>query len=233
MQESEKCCTFASQISLNQVFMKKFFSLVICVMAFLFTACEPKVQFASSCIHSGHEYVDLGLSVQWATCNVGAESPTEYGDYFAWGETETKDAFSYENYTFNLSPDVLTRGYDAATVNWGNGWRMPSKQEARELCDECTFERKKINGVAGLWITGPNGNSIFMPANGQKDNYDVEGSKTEGYYWTTVLDDWFGFNTQAYCICFANYSDGVTSFSCSMNFRELGMGIRPVYDPED
>lgn len=212
--------------------MKTKLSILIC-MLILIASCEQKVQLPSSGTHNGHEYVDLGLSVQWATYNVGADSPTEYGDYFAWGETETKKAFSEETYTFILSPDALTRGYDAAAANWGEGWRMPSKKEANELCDECTFVRKKINGVAGLLITGPNGNSIFLPANGQKYDYDVEGAKTEGYYWTTVLDDWFGFDTQAYCISFANFSDGVTSFQCSLNFRELGMGIRPVYDPED
>lgn len=207
--------------------------LFLATIIIVFASCEQKVDLPTSGSHSGHDYVDLGLSVQWATCNVGADSPVEYGDYFAWGETETKKAFSEETYTFILSPDVLTRRYDAATANWGEGWRMPSKQEANELCEECTFVRKKINGVAGLLITGPNGNSIFLPANGQKYDYDVEGAKVEGYYWTTVLDDWFGFDMQAYCISFVNHSDGVTSFSCSMNFRELGMGIRPVYDPED
>lgn len=207
--------------------------LFLATIIIVFASCEQKVELPTSGSHSGHDYVDLGLSVQWATCNVGADSPVEYGDYFAWGETETKKAFSEETYTFILSPDVLTRRYDAATANWGEGWRMPSKQEANELCEECTFVRKKINGVAGLLITGPNGNSIFLPANGQKYDYDVEGAKVEGYYWTTVLDDWFGFDMQAYCISFVNHSDGVTSFSCSMNFRELGMGIRPVYDPED
>lgn len=212
--------------------MKKI-PLFLATIIIVFASCEQKVELPTSGSHSGHDYVDLGLSVQWATCNVGADSPVEYGDYFAWGETETKKAFSEETYTFILSPDVLTRRYDAATANWGEGWRMPSKQEANELCEECTFVRKKINGVAGLLITGPNGNSIFLPANGQKYDYDVEGAKVEGYYWTTVLDDWFGFDMQAYCISFANHSDGVTSFSCSMNFRELGMGIRPVYDPED
>ncbi len=212
--------------------MKKI-QLFLATIIIVFASCEQKVELPTSGSHSGHDYVDLGLSVQWATCNVGADSPVEYGDYFAWGETETKKAFSEETYTFILSPDVLTRRYDAATANWGEGWRMPSKQEANELCEECTFVRKKINGVAGLLITGPNGNSIFLPANGQKYDYDVEGAKVEGYYWTTVLDDWFGFDMQAYCISFANHSDGVTSFSCSMNFRELGMGIRPVYDPED
>lgn len=212
--------------------MKKI-QLFLATIIIVFASCEQKVELPTSGSHSGHDYVDLGLSVQWATCNVGADSPVEYGDYFAWGETETKKAFSEETYTFILSPDVLTRRYDAATANWGEGWRMPSKQEANELCEECTFVRKKINGVAGLLITGPNGNSIFLPANGQKYDYDVEGAKVEGYYWTTVLDDWFGFDMQAYCISFVNHSDGVTSFSCSMNFRELGMGIRPVYDPED
>lgn len=214
--------------------MKKI-QLLLAAIIVVFASCEQKVQLPSSGTHNGHEYVDLGLpsGALWATCNVGADAPTEYGDYFAWGETETKRAFSEETYTFYLSPDVLILPYDAAAVNWGEGWRMPSKKEANELCDECTFVRKKINGVAGLLITGPNGNSIFLPANGQKYDYDVEGAKTEGYYWTTVLDDWFGFDTQAYCLWFATYYDGVTDFSCSMNFRELGMGIRPVYDPED
>lgn len=211
--------------------MKKV-QLLLMMLVICLASCEQAVDMPSSGTHSGHEYVDLGLSVQWATCNVGADSPSEYGDYFAWGETETKKAYSQETYTFILSPDALTRPYDAAAINWGEGWRMPSKQEANELCEECTFVRKKINGVAGLLVTGPNGNSIFLPANGQKYDYQTEGAKIEGYYWTTILDDWFGFDMQAYCISFANFSDGVTSFTCSMNFRELGMGIRPVYDPE-
>ena len=210
--------------------MKTKLSILIC-MLILIASCEQKVQLPSSGTHNGHEYVDLGLSVQWATYNVGANAPTEYGDYFAWGETETKKAFSEETYTFILSPDALTRGYDAATANWGEGWRMPTQKEADELWSGCISVRKKINGVAGLLVTGPNGNSIFLPANGQKDDDDIEGAKTEGYYWTTEIGYWF--DNVAYCISFVNYSDGVTSFSCSENFRELGMGIRPVYDPED
>lgn len=210
--------------------MKYKLSIFVC-MILLMASCEQPVQLSTSGTHNGHDYVDLGLGVKWATCNVGANAPTEYGDYFAWGETETKKEFSYETYTFQQSPDELTRRYDAATANWGEGWRMPTQKEADELWSGCLSVRKKINGVAGLLITGPNGNSIFLPANGQKDDDDIEGAKTAGYYWTTEIGYWFDY--EAYCIWFANYSDGVTAFSCSEYFRELGMGIRPVYDPED
>ena len=135
-----------------------------------------------------HAYVDLGLSVLWAATNVGAEEPEQYGDYYAWGETETKDDYTWENHIWcNGSDTSLTKyctsatyganGFtdgktelymedDVAHVKWGGEWRMPSKIEAQELIDYCTWERITINGIIGRKVTGPNGNSIFLPEAG-------------------------------------------------------------------
>ena len=204
--------------------MKKI-QLFLATIIIVFASCEQKVELPTSGSHSGHDYVDLGLSVQWATCNVGADSPVEYGDYFAWGETETKKAFSEETYTFILSPDVLTRRYDAATANWGEGWRMPSKQEANELCEECTFVRKKINGVAGLLITGPNGNSIFLPAGGLRRYTYTSSPIFDGYYWSATLYPYDKESEYAYEFYFYKESLFITN-----RIRCEGILVRPVTD---
>lgn len=105
----------------------------------------------TSGMENGHEWVDLGLSVKWATCNVGAIQPEEFGDYFAWGEVETKaiynwdtykyyDDFNLTKYTSNDSKTVLDPEDDAATVNWGGAWRMPTKAEQDELRNNCTWD---------------------------------------------------------------------------------------------
>ena len=125
--------------------------------------------------------VDLGLSVKWATCNVGAYAPEEYGDYFAWGETSAKLEYNSSNCpTYGLSISELqsqgyidndgnlTPQYDAATVNWGGDWRMPTYDELNELRNNCTWTWTTQNGVIGYSVTGPNGNSIFLPTAGYR-----------------------------------------------------------------
>ena len=118
----------------------------------------------------GHEYVDLGLSVKWATCNVGASSPEKTGSKFAWGETSEKTEYTWANYlnggNTNIGSDIKGTKYDAAYVNWGSKWRMPSETEVKELISKCTCKSLTINGVKGYQITGPNGNSIFIPGDG-------------------------------------------------------------------
>lgn len=131
-----------------------------------------------------HEYVDLGLpsGLKWATCNVGASSPEEYGDYFAWGETEPKDIYSWDTYKWcNGSKNSLTKYCevdnkiildpedDAAYVNWGGAWRMPTSAEYKELIDQCSWTWTTQNGVKGYLVVGSNGNSIFFPAAGDSD----------------------------------------------------------------
>jgi hypothetical protein len=133
---------------------------------------------------NGHEYVDLGLpsGTLWASCNVGATSPEEYGDYFAWGETSTKSDYTISNsITSGLSISELesrgiidasgnlTAAYDAATANWGDKWRMPTLDEIKELVNQCTWEWTTQNGVNGCKVVGPNSNSIFLPAAGNLD----------------------------------------------------------------
>ena len=136
---------------------------------------------------NGHEYVDLGLSVKWATCNVGATKPEEYGDYFAWGETQPKDYYDWSTYKWcNGSKDtqtkyctdssfgtvdnkrVLEAADDAATANWGGSWRMPTEAEQDELRKNCTWEWITQNGVDGYRVTskkeGYTDKSIFIPA---------------------------------------------------------------------
>lgn len=115
------------------------------------------------------EFVDLGLSVKWAACNVGAEKPEEFGFYFAWGETSTKVSYEKENsLTHNKKIGDISGNaeYDAARVVWGVPARIPTNSEINELCEKCKWKRRTYNGVYGMLVTGPNGNSIFLPAAG-------------------------------------------------------------------
>ena len=143
--------------------------------------------------YDDHEYIDLGLSVNWATCNIGTTKyyPGSYGDFFAWGETEGRSKFINNNYLepkqkhyYDGKLSVLEPIDDAATKLWGKDWRLPTKEEFQELVDKCKWEWKEQNGHWGYGVTGPNGNMIFLPVGGMKMetrwlNYD------EGlYYWT-------------------------------------------------
>ncbi len=135
---------------------------------------------------NGHEYVDLGLSVKWATCNVGASSVSDYGDYYAWGETETKSNYDEDNSVMlgKDSGDISGNAdYDAARANWGGAWRLPTEAEIRELVDKCQWEWTTIEGHSGYKVTGPNGNSIFLPAAGCRYGALLINAGKYGNYW--------------------------------------------------
>ena len=179
--------------------------------------------------------VDLGLSVLWASCNVGADSPEEYGGYFAWGETTTKSDYSSStSITYGLSISALEyRGiigadgqlapaYDAATVNWGDDWRMPTLDEIEELIDRCTWEWTSVNEVNGRLVTGPNGNSIFLPAAGYRNGADVFHRGSNGFYWSATLDSRYS-TSSAYCLYFYDGNDDWGS-----PYRGYGLAVRPV-----
>ncbi len=122
------------------------------------------ISFAQGAVN-GHEYVDLGLpsGVKWATCNVGANSPYDFGDYFSWGETRTKREYSTHTHkNINVKNIAGMSRYDVATAKWGVPWRMPTKNELDELARKCSWEWT-ANGAV---VTGPNGNSIFLPIAG-------------------------------------------------------------------
>ncbi|MGM9817593.1 MAG: hypothetical protein ACI30B_01265 [Paludibacteraceae bacterium] len=158
----------------------------------------------------GHAYVDLGLSVKWATCNVGATAPEGYGDYFAWGEIEPKTTYDWSTYKYGSDYDELTKycnkvSYvkdsftddktvldpedDAARANWGGAWRMPTIGEWEELLDNCTWTTVWCNGVSGYKVTSKiNGNSIFLPAAGYRYDDDLYDAGNYGSYWSSSLD---------------------------------------------
>ena len=178
--------------------------------------------------------VNLGLSVLWASCNIGADSPEEYGDYFAWGETTTKSSYTEGNsVTYGLSTSELesrgiidadgnlTAAYDAATANWGNNWRMPTLDEIKELISQCTWVWTTQNGVKGRKVTGPNGNSIFLPAAGiLRYDTSLDGAGSLGYYWSATP---YSSGSYAYRLYF--YSDGYGWFDY---YRSYGQAVRPV-----
>ena len=175
---------------------------------------------------NGYEWVDLGLSVKWATCNVGATEPEEYGDYFAWGETSPKAEYTWDNsltYDVPMSDISGDPQYDAATANWGGSWRMPTTTEMDELCYNCTWTWTSLNGVYGMEVTGPNGNSIFLPAAGYRNGSSSYYVSLYGFYWcSTPRDD--GDD-----IAFSRgfHSEGSAwSWSC----RDEGLSVRPVID---
>ena len=139
--------------------------------------------------HEGHEWVGLGLSVKWATCNVGAISPEQYGEYYAWGETSTKN--TGENCsTYNKSiGNIAGTSRDVAHVKWGGNWRMPTKAEFDELQNRnnCTWEWTTQNGKRGYKVTSKkNGNSIFLPAAGfRRSGMELYYDGSIGYYWSS------------------------------------------------
>lgn len=194
---------------------------------------------------NGHEYVDLGLSsgTLWATQNIGASTATEVGDYFAWGETEPKTEFSWNNYKWGTSENNLTkynqqtnRGFvdniselkaddDAAHVNWGGDWRIPTVAEGRELIDSCTWEW--IADDKAMKVTGPNGNYIMIPFGGLywdsdlSDGFEYVGE--EGDYWLNSLFASNSSHANSICIYDASHQYIYQAYS-----RENGMNIRPV-----
>lgn len=181
---------------------------------------------------AGVEAVDLGLSVKWASCNVGAESPEEYGDHFAWGETTTKSSYTEStSVTYGLSIEELesrgiidangnlTAAYDAATANWGGSWRMPTLDEIGELLNQCTWEWTTQNGVYGQLVTGPNGNSIFLPAAGYRYGTSLGNEGSCGYCWSATRNGSSGsFNL--------GFTSGKFIRDCSMH--DYGFTVRPV-----
>ena len=154
--------------------------------------------------------VDLGLpsGTLWADRNIGANSPEGYGDYFAWGETRPKSEYNWSTYNYCKGSDktiakycddssygtvdnktVLEPSDDAATANWGAAWRMPTHEEQVELNEKCKWTWTTRNGVKGYKVTGPNGNSIFLPAAGYVIDIDIVYSGTYSIYWSSSLWD--------------------------------------------
>ena len=183
------------------------------------------------------EAVDLGLSVKWANFNVGAFHPTHCGNYFAWGETEPKGEYTWENYKWcdgtesNITKYNKTDGLtilepedDAAQVQWGGKWRMPTKEELTELRLSCTWEWITINGITGNKVTGPNGNSIFLPAGGSYNTFDDQLNSVgiHGWIYSSTKSS---ANNQAQEM--GTTASGAAQTSCS---RCVGLTIRPVYD---
>ena len=162
----------------------------LCCMAAAFAACEKNDVEPTAGTENGHDYVDLGLpsGLKWATCNVGASTPEGYGDYFAWGETNTKSTYSLDTYTYTDNKPVLDPENDAARINWGGAWRMPTDAEWQELRDNCTWTWKTLNGINGFEVKGSNGNAIFLPAAGFRSSNDVFYTGHYGCYWSSSLD---------------------------------------------
>ncbi len=208
----------------------------------------------STCEVTVNEYtaVDLGLSVKWATCNVGANAQEDYGSYFAWGEVSTKNRYNESTYKWLSSSGAITKysvsGWnhnvmdgkkvleksdDAATVNWGGSWRMPTQEEWKELKNKCSWTWAKMNGVAGYRVTsnktGYTDKSIFLPAAGYNTYYDIGGSYiygagSLGNYWSSslyVTDD--SSDSEAWGLDFN--SDKTAE---SHGLRKCGLSVRPV-----
>ena len=188
-----------------------------------------------------HEAVDLGLSVKWATMNVGANAPEEYGDYFAWGETEPKDIYNWSTYKWCNGSQrtqtkyctalrfgtvdnktVLELADDAARANWGGSWRMPTKAEIDDLVYLCSWEWTTQNGVSGQKVTGPSGNFIFLPAAGGRLDGSLDSAGDNGFYWLNSLSP--TRDTDAYDLNFN--SGGPDSFD--HNNRCRGYSVRAV-----
>ena len=189
---------------------------------------QPKPRPADA---PGREAIDLGLpsGTKWASCNIGATRPEEYGGYYAWGETEEKSRYDWETYKYGSSrdncqgigKDIAGTQYDVAHVRWGGPWVMPSFDQIKELLANCSSEWTSLNGVDGRKFTGPNGNSIFLPAAGDRRSGGLYIVGSGGYYWSSTQNPSYSYS--AYGIYFI--SGSVYPYS---GHRLGGRSVRPV-----
>jgi hypothetical protein len=176
----------------------------------------------------GHEWVDLGLpsGLKWATCNVGASTPGDYGDYFAWGETSTKSEYRESNSASSGKSWGDIGGdsnRDAARANWGGSWRMPTKAEFQELVDNCTWTWTTQNGHKGYRVTGKNGQSIFLPAAGYRDGGTLHYDGEYANYWSSTPH--VSSTECAHSLFFFEDFRYVNWY-----YRDLGRSVRPVLE---
>ena len=216
--------------------MQKFTKIIAALMLTIVVVCAAgckKNNEPNNGTCNGHDYVNLGLSsgTLWATCNVGADNPEDYGDYFAWGETQSKTTYNWSTYIYcNGDYNQLTKyctqsdfgfnGFtdnlktlqssdDAATANWGEGWRTPTYNQWVELLTKCSHSWTTQNGVKGCLFTGRNGNSIFLPAASSRmdDDYRLVGD--DGSYWSSSLNK--------------GYPDGAKGFKFIISFDDCDL----------
>ena len=206
-----------------------------------------EVQFkVESNFYNGHEYVDLGLpsGTLWATCNVGASKPEEYGDYFAWGETKPKYNYKLTNYKWCKASSsqitytkyckssrygkvdnktVLELADDVANTKWGSSWRIPTGVEINEILENCIWELIKLNGVNCYKVISKiNGNSIFLPFAGSRTNSSLSGVDEIGEYWSSSLNADYSFSAD-----YLFFKFGYVSKSGDLS-RSGGKSVRPV-----
>lgn len=200
------------------------------------------------CEYEGHEYVDLGLSVKWATCNIGAIFPTDYGEYYAWGEKESKRNYSWSTYdlckgTYNSltrycsdkdygvvdNKTILDATDDVAHKCWGEDWRIPTDDELQELLDNCTKQwvsNYHGTGIAGYLLTskiqGYTGNSVFFPATGYVDATKVTSAGKSGIYWSSTVSTYYSGRAFGLSI-----SSGRTIVGTC--YRYYGFAVRAVF----
>ena len=176
------------------------------------------------------EAIDLGLSVKWASWNVGASSPEEYGGYYAWGELEHKNNYDNDTYQYwdkdngeyvFIGNNISGTRYDVARAKWGKGWRMPTMAECYELIEKCKWERSTCNGVNGQKVTGPNGNSIFLPAAGFRNGTGAYDQGSLGEYWSGTKDDEYDGAYELKYLLWGGHS-------ISIGYRNYGYSVRPV-----
>ena len=203
----------------------------------------PVIQ--SEDISSG-PYVDLGLpsGTLWASCNIGANAHEEYGDYFAWGETETKSNYDWSTYKYAKGADdkltkycnnsdygyndytdsrtTLERSDDAASANWGSDWCMPTAEQFQELRDKCKWTWVSLNGKNGYKVEGQNGNTIFLPAAGCRYGTSLYYDGSYGLYWSSSLDSDYPYSGRNLYF----YSGGVNPDY--WYYRFSGFSVRPV-----
>ena len=186
--------------------------------------------------------VDLGLSIKWAPCNVGASAPEQFGDYFAWGEIVPKAEYSWKTLRFcndaggNSFAKYNTKerygatdnllqlepADDAARAVLRGNWRMPTREEWKELREKCKWEWAEVNGVKGYTVTGPNGNSIFLPAAGLMSNSSAVRAGTQGCYWSSSLYENYPYS--AYEI----YFNSSNIYLDEESYRSYGLSVRAV-----
>lgn len=187
----------------------------------------------TTCPDGNHPHmIDLGLpsGTKWACCNVGATSPEDYGDYFAWGETKPKSVYNWDTYLYynddtgyvHIGSDIGGTAYDAATANWGAPWRMPSLTQIKELLSSCTSTWTTQGGVSGRKFTGPNRASVFLPAAGYRWNGDLGYAGSCGHYWSSTLNE----DGEGYACSLYFYSGRAIWYDSLYRLR--GQSVRPV-----